>query len=103
MANNFKELRSKMSPKAQARSRKSADQILEKMALHELRKQRRMTQADVAHSMEIGQGTVSKIEQRGATNIATLGSYVRSLGGHLEMRAVFPDKSIELTVAGESQ
>jgi hypothetical protein len=33
--------------------------------------------------------------------ISTLGEYVTALGGTLEMRAVFPGKTVELVLAGK--
>jgi len=101
MPRNFKELREKMSPEAQARAHKKAEAMLETMSLHELRKAHRATQANVAASMRIGQGAVSKIEQRGTTNLQTLSRYVQALGGELELTARFGKKSIPLSVAAE--
>ena len=101
MARNFEELRNKMRPEAQALAKAQADAVLEKMALHELRRERRKTQADVAAYMRVGQGAVSKIEQRGTLSLGALKRYVGSLGGELEISARFPDKRVELAVHGD--
>jgi DNA-binding XRE family transcriptional regulator len=98
MARNFKELREKMSPQAQKKSVAKAKRILRSISLNDLRKESQRTQADVAHGMGVGQGTISKIEQSGNISLGTLHSYVQQLGGTLEMRANFPGHSVILTV-----
>ena len=102
MPRNFDELRKQLPAEAQARAHRRATTTLEKMALHELRRERRQTQNQVAKQMNIAQGAVSKIEQRAEMRLGTLRDYVRALGGRLEMRAVFPEKSVELRVTGDS-
>ena len=69
------------------------------MALHEVRKARRRTQREVAQNMNVAQSEISKIEQRSDLRLGTLNNYVQALGGTLEVRAVFPESSIELVVA----
>ncbi|MEK6397437.1 MAG: helix-turn-helix transcriptional regulator [Terriglobus sp.] len=102
MARNFKELRAKMTPQAQAESARKANDILRSMSLHELRKESRRTQSQVAEGMGVGQGTISKIEQNSNISLGTLQSYVEELGGELEVRAKFPSHSVILTVAKEA-
>jgi transcriptional regulator with XRE-family HTH domain len=102
MPRNFKELRAKMTPQAQAESARRANEILRSMSLHELRKESRKTQAQMAEGMGLGQGTISKIEQASNISLGTLQSYVEELGGELEVRAKFPSHSVILTVAKEA-
>ncbi len=59
MANNFRELRAKMSPAAQARSAARAEATLVEMQLQELRKSRDVTQVDVAKVMQVEQVAIS--------------------------------------------
>ena len=92
-------LEATMSPARRARAQKRADAILQRMRLDELRKDRRMTQTGVAAAMHIQQSEVSRIEKRGEVKMGTVREYVRALGGHVEVRAVFPDKSVELSIA----
>lgn len=94
-------LKEQLSPQSLARARKRADAILERMRLDELRKERHITQRTIAAIMGIDQGEVSRIEKRSELKLGTLRSYVSALGGHIEVRAVFPDRNIELTVAGD--
>ncbi len=99
MARNFKELTAHFTPERKARIARKTEELLEQIALADLRKERCMTQADMAEAMQVGQGTVSKIEQRGTTNLNTLDNFVRGLGGRLVLRAEFPDKTVELAIA----
>lgn len=62
------------------------------IALHELREALGLTQAELAGKMKVSQPNVSKIEGSGADmKLSTLAGYLAALGGHLEVRAVFPD------------
>ena len=67
--------------------------------LGELRRELDLTQAALADRLNVTQENVSQIE-RGETDIrlSTLRRYVEALGGQLEMRATFPDRSVNLTV-----
>lgn len=71
-----------------------------KMAmLAELRRELDLTQAAMAERLEVTQENVSQIERGEAdVRLSTLSRYVEALGGHLEVRAAFPDHSIELKV-----
>ena len=95
----FAELVSGMAPDAQKKARDRATATLQQMALHELRKARRRTQREVALDMNVAQSEISKIEQRSDLRLGTLNNYVQALGGTLQVRAVFPENSIELVVA----
>ncbi|HSU19927.1 MAG TPA: XRE family transcriptional regulator [Acidobacteriaceae bacterium] len=99
MAKNFKILQQRMSPEARAISEKRAAATLEKMALHDLRRVRRMNQTELAAQLGTAQSEVSKIENRADMHISTLRQYVEGLGGQLEMKAVFPEKTILLDLA----
>ena len=70
--------------------------IMEYTLLSELRKTRNLTQQQVAELMEVGQSAISKIEGQNDILIRTLERYVKALGGHLEVRAKFPDAEVTL-------
>jgi hypothetical protein len=57
-----------------------------------------LTQTEVALRMGVRQERVSAIERAapGATEVRTLASYVRALGGRLEITAEFPDERVPL-------
>lgn len=76
--------------KAQAR----ADSVA--FSLAELRKARALTQVELAERLKMAQPTVSAMENAGDNHVSTVRNIVESLGGHLEMVAVFGDERIVL-------
>ena len=59
--------------------------------LTEMRKKVGLTQAEVAEAMGVSQQRVSAIESGVVAELATLGDYVRALGGELKVIADFGD------------
>ncbi len=94
MAKNFKVLREKMSPAARTASDREYKRLVEEMPLSKLRGAMSLTQAAMATNLEINQSEVSRIEKRSDMLVSTLASYVRALGGNLEVRATFPDGKV---------
>lgn len=60
-------------------------------ALQGLRKARAKTQVEVAKTLGVSQPYVAKLEQRTDLMLSVLQTYVRSLGGELELAVTFPD------------
>ena len=96
---SFRKLRGeiKRDPERQGRmeeKRKAYDALLN---LAELREAKGLTQAELAARLGVSQPNVSKLEAAaasphvGAIYLSTLGGYIAALGGHLEVRAVFPE------------
>jgi len=96
MAKKFSELRDKMSPASRAASDREFRRIVEEMPLEELRAARELTQTSLAKILEVGQSEVSKIEKRTDMYVSTLASYVKAMGGELEICAVFPDGKVKI-------
>jgi len=94
MARNFKELRAKMDPERRARVERRVQEALKAMPLEGLRAARELTQAQLAQVLNVSQGAVSKVERRTDMYISTLRSYVRAIGGDLQIRAVFPEGDV---------
>jgi transcriptional regulator with XRE-family HTH domain len=97
MARKFKELEDKMSPEALEKSRELANIHIAEMALDELREARKLTQAQLAKTLEVDQGAVSRMERRTDMYVSTLRNFIRAMGGELHIRADFPDGSVEIT------
>ena len=78
----------------QARIRERAEQLLaEDRALRRIRKLfTELTQADVAARLNIGQDSVSRLENRDDLHLSTLAAYIQALGGSLELVVKFPDQ-----------
>jgi DNA-binding transcriptional regulator YiaG len=64
MAKNFSELRAKMVPERRTRNSIGAQQILQEIALAELRQTKQVTQAELADRLDVNQAAVSKLEGR---------------------------------------
>ncbi|SRR5712692_8645919 len=67
--------------------------------LGKLREARRKTQVQLAQAIGTTQANVSRLENRDDLYLSTLSEYVEALGGHLELRAVFPDDVVLIDVA----
>jgi len=94
MARNFNELRAKMDPERRARNAARIKIGLAEMPLDDLREAREMTQVQLAEILQVSQGAVSKVERRADMYISTLRSYVRAMGGDVQIRAIFPQGEV---------
>jgi DNA-binding XRE family transcriptional regulator len=70
------------------------------LAIEELRAGRQLTQEQVAQALGVSQANVSQIEHQDNIYLRTLSNYIAALGGHLEVRAVFPDETVVLALPG---
>ncbi len=93
----FSELIQAMPPERQQNIEKRFEESLASMPLDEIRKAREMTQIQLSEILGVHQSEVSKIEHRSDICVSTLVDYVEALGGHLEIRAVFPDRQIQIS------
>jgi DNA-binding XRE family transcriptional regulator len=91
----FSELRDKLraDPARAARVDHYKTVIENALALAELRRRRGMTQKQLAEAMRVTQANISRIEHGEDAQLSTIRNYVNALGGRLEIRAVFPDRS----------
>ncbi len=70
------------------------------LRLSQLRRRREVTQVAQASAMSTTQGNISRIEHQDDLFISTLRDYVGALGGQLQLRAVFPDETVEILPSG---
>ncbi|QDC17478.1 helix-turn-helix transcriptional regulator (plasmid) [Rhodococcus ruber] len=103
MARHWREVRAdaaeRLDEQAVTEARKSMQEEVRAYRLAEIRREQGWTrQEDVADLMGISQSRVSKIERGDLrhTELGTLESYVRALGGHLRVVAEFGDRSLTL-------
>lgn len=91
----FSELRDKLrsDPAHAARVAEYKRAIENALALAEMRRSRGLTQKQLAEAMHVSQANVSRIERGQDAQLSTIRKYVNALGGQLEIRAVFPDRS----------
>jgi len=83
---------------------RGAELIAEEFALRELRKAKHITQAQVAERLGGRQVYVSRLEGRSDMKLSTLRSYVRALGGELQVMVTFPEsKTVKLKDIGDAR
>lgn len=79
-----------------ARRRKIEDRarelIAEELTLQDIRKARKLTQEQMAKTLNIGQDSISRLEKRSDMMLSTMRSYVEAMGGSLELVARFPKR-----------
>ena len=101
MTKPFSELEKKMSPRAQARAKKRADELLVEMPIHELRRARELSQERIAEILDTQQANISQIERRTDMYISTLRSYIEAMGGQLLIIAHFPEGDVAINQFNE--
>jgi DNA-binding XRE family transcriptional regulator len=96
MALKFRELEADMPAEAIMASEKIHARLKETMALEELRDALRMTQQELAQTLNVDQSAVSKLEHRTDMYVSTLRRCIAAMGGQLEIRAVFPQGTVRI-------
>lgn len=99
---NFRQLMDAMPQARQQKIEKRFRENLASMPLDELRKLREMTQLQLGEVLGVHQSEISKIEHRPDICVSTLVDYIEALGGHLEIRAVFPDRQVLISQFDEA-
>jgi DNA-binding XRE family transcriptional regulator len=97
MTRSFSELTKDFSPERRERIEQRKEQLRQEMTLAELRKAFSLTQDTLAKNLNVKQAEISKIENRADMLMSTLRNFVQAMGGDLEVRAVFPDRAIEIS------
>ena len=94
---SYAELRARMSPEARAAAEAATLRLGGEMALSEVRRAMKLSQAEIAQTLQITQGSVSKIEQRADIYVSTLRRFIEAMGGEMEIVARFPDHAVKIT------
>lgn len=92
----WSEIRSSMPPEDIAAVDQRVSDTIASMPLDKIRRARELTQVAVAERLDLDQGAVSRMERRTDMYLSTLREYIEALGGNLELRADFPDGSINI-------
>jgi predicted transcriptional regulator len=66
------------------------------MDLAEVRRALKLSQDEIAQTLQIGQGSVAKIEKRADMYVSTLRRFIEAMGGELEIVARFADHSVKI-------
>jgi transcriptional regulator with XRE-family HTH domain len=67
--------------------------------LAEIRRARRLTQDQLARSLDVSQAQVSRIENQTDLYLSTLASYIEAMGGELQLVGVFKDTGVTVHIA----
>jgi transcriptional regulator with XRE-family HTH domain len=86
-----------MSKSEQRRGHEWAMAESAEMELAELREALKVRQTELAKKLKITQVGVSRLERRPNVLLQSLSKYVEALGGELELRVIFPNRTIRLT------
>lgn len=65
--------------------------------LASLRRHRHMSQEALAEKLSVSQPSISQFERADDMRLSTLENYIKALGGHLEIRAVFDDETVPIS------
>jgi DNA-binding XRE family transcriptional regulator len=102
MARKWQELKQRMSPAARRRVDARVKETLAAMPLAEVRRAVGLTQEELASRLDVGQGSVSKLENAADMYLTTLRKYVEALGGELRLIAEFPEgRRMEIERVGD--
>ncbi len=93
---SFAELRARMTAAAQAEAEAEAQRLGTEMDLAELRRALKLSQDEIAQTLQIGQGSVAKLEKRTDMYVSTLRRFIEAMGGELEIVARFADHSVTI-------
>ena len=75
----------------------------EPVRLRELRKERGLSQAELAELLNKQQGEISKIERRNDVKLSTLRDYIKSIGGSLQVLARMPNGIVRIIEIEDEQ
>lgn len=86
---SFSELTKDFRPERRERIEQRKQQLRQDMSLAEPCKAFSLTQDTLAKNLNVKQAEISKIENRADMLMSTLRNFLQTIGGELELRAVF--------------
>jgi DNA-binding transcriptional regulator YiaG len=93
---SYSQLKAEMAAESRKHAKKKANKFPAELELNELREALWVSQVEMARKLGTTQAAVSRLERRKNTRLFTLQHYLEVLGGRLELRAVFPDRTVKL-------
>ena len=94
---NFRELLEALPPARRERIEQQFQESIEAVPLEELRRMRQISELQVRETMHANADDLHWLEHNTDVSLRTLSAYIEALGGHLEVRAVFPDREIRIS------
>lgn len=98
---SFAKLRAGMSPELQKQIEATSRQLEAEMDLAEVRRAMKLSQDELAQTLQIGQASVAKMEKRADMYVSTLRRFIEAMGGELEIVAKFSDHSVKIKSFGD--
>lgn len=96
MTKKWADIRERMTSVQKKKSQIYREEMIQQMPLEGVREARNFTQTNLAGVLRVSQGSISKVERRTDMYISTLRSYLRAMGGDLQIRAIFPDGEVQI-------
>lgn len=93
---SFAKLREQLSPEARAKAGAEAQRLREEMGLAEVRRALKLSQEELAQTLQVGQAAVAKLEKRTDMYVSTLRRFIEAMGGELDIVARFPDREVHI-------
>jgi len=86
-----KDLMDSLNPDRREQIRARAEELRTEIRLEEIRKDRKVTQVELARNMRVSQPAVSQMEKDPCISLIRLKSFTEALGGKLNIQVEFPD------------
>ncbi len=103
MGKTLKEKLEQLSPEERKEIEEEANLLIaEEMTRQQLRLALKLTQEQMAESLQVDQGNVSRLEQRTDLMLSTLRRYIAAMGGELRLVVEFPNRP-PVTLVGISE
>jgi len=86
-----KDLMDSLTPVRREQIRARAEELRTEIRLEEIRKDRKVTQVELARNMRVSQPAVSQMEKDPRISLIRLKNFTEALGGKLNIQVEFPD------------
>ncbi len=93
---SFAKLRAGLSPEARTQVEIEAQRLRDEMDLAEIRRALKLSQEELAQTLQVGQAAVAKLEKRTDMYVSTLRRFIEAMGGELQIVARFPDHEVHI-------
>ena len=97
MTKPFDLLKDKLPHAAAIRATHLTEKMLAEMPLQELRQAKKMSQEQLAKTLQTKQASVSRMEKRTDMYLSTLRGYIEAMGGYLDIIARFPEGQVRIS------
>ena len=86
-----------MSPEVKDMAAKETVGLRRRMDLAEIRRAHKLSQEELAKTLNVGQASIAKLEKRTDMYFSSLRRFIEAMGGKLEIVARFPDHQVSIS------